>query len=150
VSPHSRNEVESLSVASDLSKGKTSFPAQQLNRRSLDERESCNPENRRSKEIFDTSSQQSTIYGAAVPRWDGTRDFMAKIERARDKRTTNNIGYVLDEWDEEYDRGKRKKIKQLQFEYGTNDFNGKDSNGHSNPFQELANNKARSSIARKG
>lgn len=150
VPPHSRNEVESLSVVSDLSKGKTSFPAQQLNRRSLDERESCYPENRRSKEIFDTSSQQSTIYGAAVPRWDGTRDFMAKIERARDKRTTNNIGYVLDEWDEEYDRGKRKKIKQLQFEYGTNDFNGKDSNGHSNPFQELANNKARSSIARKG
>lgn len=155
VTPYPGKEVESLSVVSDLSKGKTSFPAQQLNRRSLDERESCYPENQRTKEIFDTSSQQSTLYGAAVPRWDGARDFMAKIERARDKRSTS-IGYILDEWDEEYDRGKRKKIKQLEFEYGMNDFSRKDSSGHSNPFQELANNKARtlgqrpSSIARNG
>lgn len=142
VPPHPTNQVESVSVVSDLSKGKTSFPAQQLNRRSLNEIESCYPENQRSKEIFDTSSKQSTLYGAAVPRWDGACDFMAKVERSRDKRTTH-IGHILDEWDEEYDRGKRKKIKQLQFEYGMNDFTGKDSNGHSNPFQELANNKAR-------
>ncbi|KAI4381057.1 hypothetical protein MLD38_007173 [Melastoma candidum] len=44
-----------------------------------------------------------------------------------------SIGYVLDEWDEEYDRGKRKKVK-----HSKHDFTGP------NPFQEFASEKIKS------
>ncbi|XP_074268336.1 ubiquitin carboxyl-terminal hydrolase 23-like [Silene latifolia] len=42
------------------------------------------------------------------------------------------IGHVLDEWDEEYDRGKRKKVRGL-----------KNSLGGSNLFQEISSKKAK-------
>ncbi|CAM0943481.1 unnamed protein product [Alopecurus aequalis] len=41
---------------------------------------------------------------------------------------TNSIGYVPDQWDEEYDRGKRKKVRKPKEE----EFGG------SNPFQDVA------------
>uniref|UniRef100_A0A7N0UGV3 Ubiquitin carboxyl-terminal hydrolase n=4 Tax=Kalanchoe fedtschenkoi TaxID=63787 RepID=A0A7N0UGV3_KALFE len=64
-----------------------------------------------------------------VACWDGTlssnKGLMSMTcESAR-------IGYVPDEWDEEYDRGKRKKVKL-----------SRDSFDGTNPFQEYATTKA--------
>ncbi|KAL8145282.1 ubiquitin carboxyl-terminal hydrolase 23 isoform X2 [Apium graveolens] len=61
-----------------------------------------------------------------VARWDEigshTRE---KTERSAAGNV--NIGHIGDEWDEEYDRGKRKKVRIFK-----NDFSGP------NPFQEIA------------
>ncbi|KAJ1698571.1 hypothetical protein LUZ63_007083 [Rhynchospora breviuscula] len=63
----------------------------------------------------------------SVPSWDGVE--LPKVEmRCAESSKQKCIGYVLDEWDEEYDRGRRKKVKQSQV-----DFDGL------NPFQETAN-----------
>ncbi|KAJ8562192.1 hypothetical protein K7X08_011483 [Anisodus acutangulus] len=48
-----------------------------------------------------------------------------------------SIGYIGDEWDEEYDRGKRKKIRSSKIEFGG-----------PNPFQEIASKKAKVKKAR--
>ncbi|KAK4338546.1 hypothetical protein RND71_043033 [Anisodus tanguticus] len=47
------------------------------------------------------------------------------------------IGYIGDEWDEEYDTGKRKKIRSSKIEFGG-----------PNPFQEIASKKAKVKKAR--
>uniref|UniRef100_A0A0D9WMM9 Ubiquitin carboxyl-terminal hydrolase n=1 Tax=Leersia perrieri TaxID=77586 RepID=A0A0D9WMM9_9ORYZ len=62
-----------------------------------------------------------------VPCWD---DVAAPSTEARESKhsESKSIGYVLDEWDEEYDRGKTKKIRNSK-----EDFDGP------NPFQEEAN-----------
>ncbi|KAM0861502.1 hypothetical protein ACQ4PT_045848 [Festuca glaucescens] len=67
-----------------------------------------------------------------VQRWD-------EIDMPNTKATkfpcprTNSIGYVPDQWDEEYDRGKRKKVRKPKEE----EFGGP------NPFQEAANIRSR-------
>ncbi|KAF0901947.1 hypothetical protein E2562_011781 [Oryza meyeriana var. granulata] len=62
-----------------------------------------------------------------VPRWD---DVAVPNAEARESKhsESRSIGYVLDEWDEEYDRGKTKKIRKSKEDYGG-----------PNPFQEEAN-----------
>ncbi|KAK8351787.1 hypothetical protein V6Z12_A05G056100 [Gossypium hirsutum] len=67
---------------------------------------------------------------AVVPRWDD-------IGLTSPMQTTESngidgleIGYVPDEWDEEYDRGKRKKIRQNKHQFGG-----------PNPFQQIATKK---------
>uniref|UniRef100_A0A0E0L8P6 Ubiquitin carboxyl-terminal hydrolase n=1 Tax=Oryza punctata TaxID=4537 RepID=A0A0E0L8P6_ORYPU len=62
-----------------------------------------------------------------VPCWD---DVAVPNAEARESKhsESKSIGYVLDEWDEEYDRGKTKKIR-----------NSKEDFGGPNPFQEEAN-----------
>ncbi len=42
-----------------------------------------------------------------------------------------DFGYVADEWDEEYEQGKRKKIRQFKHSFGG-----------PNPFQEIATKKS--------
>ncbi|VFQ59979.1 unnamed protein product [Cuscuta campestris] len=64
-----------------------------------------------------------------VATWDGIQRSM-EVSRARNEDA--NIGYIGDEWDEQYDQGKRKKIRCPKL-----DFDG------SNPFQEIANKKAK-------
>lgn len=66
-----------------------------------------------------------------VARWDDIETSPSEIVRPK-KGQNINIGYVPNEWDEEYDRGKRKRVK-----------NGKESFTGSNPFQEMANKKAK-------
>ncbi|KAL7134528.1 hypothetical protein ABFS83_11G032100 [Erythranthe nasuta] len=61
-----------------------------------------------------------------VARWDGTHSAKRKQNAAK----TMRIGYVGDEWDEEYDRGKRKKIKTFKADFGG-----------PNVFQEIANSR---------
>ncbi|RWV96036.1 hypothetical protein BHE74_00049233 [Ensete ventricosum] len=65
-----------------------------------------------------------------VPRWDDTELPKLELNGPESSRSTS-IGYVLDEWDEEYDQGKRKKLRKCQ-----PSFDG------SNLFQETANLKA--------
>ncbi|KAJ0090143.1 hypothetical protein Patl1_14670 [Pistacia atlantica] len=65
---------------------------------------------------------------ATLASWDGIELHPPTVESA-DTRSLS-IGYVLDEWDEEYDRGKRKKLR-----------NQKHSFGEPNPFQEIATKK---------
>ncbi|XP_073358605.1 uncharacterized protein [Aegilops tauschii subsp. strangulata] len=66
-----------------------------------------------------------------VPLWDDI-DMSGRKSEFQYPRRTENIGYVLDEWDEDYDRGKRKKARKPREE----------SNGP-NPFQEAADVRAR-------
>ncbi|KAM3224210.1 hypothetical protein ACQJBY_057551 [Aegilops geniculata] len=66
-----------------------------------------------------------------VPLWDDI-DMSGRKSEFQYPRRTESIGYVLDEWDEDYDRGRRKKVRKPQEE----------SNGP-NPFQEAADVRAR-------
>ncbi|KAB1211875.1 Ubiquitin carboxyl-terminal hydrolase 23 [Morella rubra] len=71
-----------------------------------------------------------------VARWDGT-DLPSSQIAASNGVGSVSIGYVPDEWDEEYDRGKRKKVRQSR-----NVFGGP------NPFQEIAAKKTQSKKAK--
>ncbi|KAL8136649.1 hypothetical protein V2J09_002650 [Rumex salicifolius] len=64
--------------------------------------------------------------GISVARWD---DIESEPSQTFGTDNTNNvsIGYVPDEWDEEYDRGKRKKVRTTKIDFGG-----------PNPFQEVA------------
>ncbi|KAL9249556.1 Ubiquitin carboxyl-terminal hydrolase 23-like protein [Drosera capensis] len=72
-----------------------------------------------------------------IGRWD-------EAEVASSKNLDSNgsvsrtIGYVGDDWDEEYDKGKRKKVKRSRIS-----FDGP------NPFQEIATKKAKLKMERK-
>ncbi|OEL16203.1 Ubiquitin carboxyl-terminal hydrolase 23 [Dichanthelium oligosanthes] len=73
------------------------------------------------------SIRASDLMEATVPSWDDVDMPNTKVaERQHSKR--KSIGYVLDEWDEDYDRGKTKKVR-----------NSKQDLGGTNPFQEEAN-----------
>ncbi|KAF2317040.1 hypothetical protein GH714_011158 [Hevea brasiliensis] len=64
-----------------------------------------------------------------VASWDGIE--LPESQIVESNRMENLcIGYVPDEWDEEYDRGKRKKLRQ-----------NKQNFGGPNPFQEIASKK---------
>ncbi|KAJ4950448.1 hypothetical protein NE237_027280 [Protea cynaroides] len=65
-----------------------------------------------------------------IARWDEIELPSSQI-LGLNCRQSVSIGYVADEWDEEYDRGKRKKVKS-----NSRSFDGP------NPFQEIATMKA--------
>lgn len=65
-----------------------------------------------------------------VAQWDGI-DLPVSQKIESNTSESMRIGYIPDEWDEEYDRGKRKKVRQSK-----NKFDG------SNPFQIFATQKA--------
>lgn len=65
-----------------------------------------------------------------IARWDGIDLHPQNVES--NGTVSASIGYVLDDWDEEYDRGKRKKLRQNKY-----NFIGP------NPFQEIAAKKTR-------
>ncbi|XP_022158147.1 ubiquitin carboxyl-terminal hydrolase 23 isoform X2 [Momordica charantia] len=73
-----------------------------------------------------TNGFQNTV----VEQWDGTK--MPSFENGfSGMETIRSIGYVADEWDEEYDQGKRKKIREFKHSFGG-----------PNPFQEIATKKS--------
>ncbi|KAL7601852.1 hypothetical protein Lser_V15G23820 [Lactuca serriola] len=90
-----------------------------------------------SNHLRDNSTQKDLLHlltrgldDRTVPRWDEGESTTSHIrERKRDL----TIGYIGDEWDEEYDRGKRKKVRISKTE-----FDGK------NPFQDIANERLKS------
>ncbi|CAI9285650.1 unnamed protein product [Lactuca saligna] len=65
-----------------------------------------------------------------VPRWD---EGESTTSHTRERKRDLTIGYIGDEWDDEYDRGKRKKVRISKTE-----FDGK------NPFQDIANERLKS------
>ncbi|KAI7740728.1 hypothetical protein M8C21_026822 [Ambrosia artemisiifolia] len=67
----------------------------------------------------------------SVPRWD--EDTSTPFQKYRENKRDLTIGYIGDEWDEEYDKGKRKKVRISKTE-----FDGK------NPFQDIANERLKS------
>ncbi|CAL5046447.1 unnamed protein product [Urochloa decumbens] len=74
------------------------------------------------------SIRASDLMEATVPTWDDIDMPNTKVAAQQYlKRKSKSIGYVLDEWDEEYDRGKTKKVR-----------NSKQDFGGPNPFQEEA------------
>ncbi|XP_022754516.1 ubiquitin carboxyl-terminal hydrolase 23-like isoform X2 [Durio zibethinus] len=67
-----------------------------------------------------------------VARWDD-KDFSSPaLTVEANGMESIKIGYVLDEWDEEYDRGKRKKIRHQKHNFGG-----------PNPFQQIATKRTR-------
>ncbi|KAG2604645.1 hypothetical protein PVAP13_4NG117621 [Panicum virgatum] len=74
------------------------------------------------------SIRASDLMEATVPCWDDIDMPNTKVAEWQHPKRKNNIGYVLDKWDEEYDRGKTKKVR-----------NSKQDFGGPNPFQEEAN-----------
>ncbi|XP_010536980.1 PREDICTED: ubiquitin carboxyl-terminal hydrolase 23 [Tarenaya hassleriana] len=70
-----------------------------------------------------------------VAKWDD-QELPYRITRSESENV--NIGYVADEWDEEYDRGKRKKVKSNKVDFGG-----------PNQFQLLASKKLKQSAERK-
>lgn len=73
-----------------------------------------------------TSGLDKTI----VKPWDGIElPLLQNIESSAAEGVS--IGYIPDEWDEEYDRGKRKKVRHSRMSFGG-----------SNPFQQFATQKA--------
>ncbi|CAK9315073.1 unnamed protein product [Citrullus colocynthis] len=72
-----------------------------------------------------TNGFQNTV----VKQWDGIN--MPSSENGFTGTENISIGYVADEWDEEYDQGKRKKIRQFKHSFGG-----------PNPFQEIATKKS--------
>ncbi|KAJ9697595.1 hypothetical protein PVL29_009429 [Vitis rotundifolia] len=72
-----------------------------------------------------------------VARWDEIEWPSNRVMESRSVEGVT-IGYVPDEWDEEYDRGKRKKVR-----------GSKGSFGGPNPFQEIASKKAHFKKAKK-
>ncbi|KAJ1258316.1 hypothetical protein BS78_10G066300 [Paspalum vaginatum] len=63
---------------------------------------------------------------ATVPRWDDEEVPNTKVSTLQPLKR-NSVGYILDEWDEEYDRGKTKKVRRSKQDFGG-----------PNPFQEEA------------
>ncbi|KAL8223461.1 hypothetical protein R6Q57_018936 [Mikania cordata] len=66
-----------------------------------------------------------------IPRWD--EDMSTRTHVLSAKTPDLTIGYIGDEWDEEYDKGKRKKVRISKTE-----FDGK------NPLQDIANERLKS------
>ncbi|XP_022750244.1 ubiquitin carboxyl-terminal hydrolase 23-like isoform X2 [Durio zibethinus] len=73
---------------------------------------------------------KSGLGETTVARWDDM-DFASPYQTVEANGMESiKIGYVLDEWDEEYDRGKRKKIRHHNHNFGG-----------PNPFQQIATKK---------
>lgn len=127
---------------SKISMEKNLSALRQSNNSFTDRGETCQQDGAVSIKDFEPSFLEARLHGPAVPCWDSIDDGLVKSSRTADKHE-NHVGYVLDEWDEEYDRGRRKKVKQVQDEDGIDDSYGKHSNRQSNPFQSLSNRKAK-------
>lgn len=73
---------------------------------------------------------KESLREVTVGRWDVEASPAPRMNDLEDC-AKRNIGYLLDEWDAEYDKGKRKKLKSRQW-----------FNNGPNPFQKTANLKA--------
>ncbi|KAK6942294.1 Peptidase C19, ubiquitin carboxyl-terminal hydrolase [Dillenia turbinata] len=86
---------------------------------------------------FKHKSQTSMGDGFQVTRWDGLKSDLL-LPHLLGSSSSMTIGYVADEWDEEYDRGKRKKVRGPKHIFGG-----------PNLFQEIANQKSQKNKAKK-
>ncbi|XP_068662504.1 ubiquitin carboxyl-terminal hydrolase 23-like isoform X2 [Aristolochia californica] len=86
-------------------------------------------ENRRSVQIGLMSMLMRGLQEATVAQWDDAEPVSCEMN-GLEMPHKSSIGYVADEWDEEYDQGKRKKVRNFK-----KLFDGQ------NPFQEVAENR---------
>ncbi|WVZ82239.1 hypothetical protein U9M48_029525 [Paspalum notatum var. saurae] len=94
----------------------------------VDQMESRENVDAKSGATLPVSIRVTDLKEATVPRWDDTEVTDTKVSALQPmKRKSNSIGYILDEWDEEYDRGKTKKVRKSKQDFGG-----------PNPFQEEA------------
>ncbi|XP_073044179.1 uncharacterized protein [Primulina eburnea] len=82
------------------------------------------------RESRQNSITMTMLEETTVAPWDGIDVFLP--ENMKPKSEPSRIGYIGDEWDEEYDRGKRKKIRGPKISYD-----------EPNLFQEIATRKAK-------
>ncbi|KAL1817711.1 ubiquitin carboxyl-terminal hydrolase 23 isoform X1 [Daucus carota subsp. sativus] len=112
------------------------FPVRASAGNLLDARGPCYPKDNTKESIQNGLMSVLTrdLEETKVARWDeiGTTDYTERSDVGN-----GSIGHVGDEWDEEYDRGKRKKVKSF-----VNDFGGP------NPFQEIATMRTKSKKAK--
>ncbi|XP_020587943.1 ubiquitin carboxyl-terminal hydrolase 23-like [Phalaenopsis equestris] len=80
-----------------------------------------NVEDEKIIENYPVSLLKERLKETPVARWDA-EDLPAPQINEMEDPPKRNIGYMLDEWDEEFDRGKRKKIKSRQWYDGPNPF----------------------------
>lgn len=98
---------------------------------------SDNKQSKDAKETKGVTTQEGLVnmltrgLESSVGRWD---DVEVPSLNGVEEQNGNcvSIGYIGDEWDEEYDRGKRKKVRNSKIEFGG-----------PNPFQEIASRKAK-------
>ncbi|EER89337.1 hypothetical protein BDA96_10G078900 [Sorghum bicolor] len=72
------------------------------------------------------SIRATDLMEATVPCWDDVDVPNTKVAAGQHSKR-KSIGYILDEWDEEYDKGKTKKVRKSKQDFGG-----------PNPFQEEA------------
>ncbi|KAF5469527.1 hypothetical protein F2P56_013592 [Juglans regia] len=119
-------------LATDKQLGKSSF---------LDKRESGRsdgPKDGKRKVVQNGLMSMLTrgLEETVVARWDGIVLPPSQIAESNGIESIS-IGYMPDEWDEEYDRGKRKKVRQSKLSFGG-----------PNPFQETATKKSQTKKAK--
>ncbi|XP_024318308.1 ubiquitin carboxyl-terminal hydrolase 23 isoform X2 [Brachypodium distachyon] len=90
----------------------------------------CADANKRIPRHFDLLTRG--LSEITVPRWVDIDMPYTKTTEFQHMRT-NSIGYVLDQWDEEYDHGRRKKVRRKS----------KDEYGGPNHFQEITDMRSR-------
>ncbi|XP_021763085.1 ubiquitin carboxyl-terminal hydrolase 23-like [Chenopodium quinoa] len=93
-----------------------------------DVNDSCSKE--QSHQPVNVPSASTGLEESHVGCWEGVEPPLERVKS--NGQNTLIIGHVLDEWDEEYDRGKRKKVKLV-----------KNTFGGPNVFQEVATKKAK-------
>ncbi|PIN18508.1 Ubiquitin carboxyl-terminal hydrolase [Handroanthus impetiginosus] len=72
---------------------------------------------RESRQSCAMSMLTSGVEETTVARWDGIGVSLSEKSETRAE-GTSQIGYIGDEWDEDYDRGKRKKIRGPKITFG--------------------------------
>ncbi|KAG9459182.1 hypothetical protein H6P81_003690 [Aristolochia fimbriata] len=85
---------------------------------------------RRSVQFGLMSMLMRGLQEATVAQWDDVEQVSTEMN-GLEMAQKSSIGYVADEWDEEYDRGKRKKVRLSKKPFGGQ-----------NPFQDVAENRA--------
>ncbi|KAL6606067.1 hypothetical protein ACP70R_041720 [Stipagrostis hirtigluma subsp. patula] len=108
----------SATLATDLPKFSPSSSADQTQQKSVDAKLGV-PQ--------PVSIRATDLVEAPVPCWDDVDAPRTKVGESQHSKR-KSLGYVLDEWDEEYDRGKTKKVRKSKQDFGG-----------PNPFQEEAN-----------
>ncbi|KAL6275001.1 hypothetical protein ACE6H2_025693 [Prunus campanulata] len=76
------------------------------------------------------------LHETVVERWDGIELPPSHVVESGHAKSVS-IGYMPDDWDEEYDRGKRKKVRQSKL-----------PSGGPNPFQRIATQRSQLKKAR--
>ncbi|KAJ8768239.1 hypothetical protein K2173_021179 [Erythroxylum novogranatense] len=103
----------------------SNFVPSQQGARKLDYAKNCSRDVSEEGSIPTRDVQERT-----VACWDGI-ELPSSVILESNVAQNFRIGYVPDEWDEEYDQGKRKKVRQFKHQFGG-----------PNPFQEITTKKA--------